>query len=88
MPTVKSATPLCGGPACVRSNEAAVGLRKQAKHEFRNVACAFSKSADKAAAQLGESKRHAARRDPAFLPLTRRGITRGAFIIFCPQQAM
>jgi len=42
MPTVKFATPLCGGPACVRSNEAAVGLRNQAKHEFRNVACVFS----------------------------------------------
>jgi len=42
MPTVKFATPVCGDPACVQSNEAAVGLRKQAKHEFRNVACAFS----------------------------------------------
>jgi len=75
MPTVKFATPLCGGPACVQSNEAAAGPRKQAKHEFRNVACAFSKSADKAAAQLGESKRHAARRDPALLHRTRCGIT-------------
>jgi len=85
---VKFATPLCGGPACVQSNEAAVGLRKQAKHEFRNVAYAFSKSADKAAAQLGESKRHVARRDPALLTRTRCGITQGPFIIFCPQQAM